>query len=350
MPIVDGRTISPDEAIHLGLCPECAVQITPRTAINHARSHWNPERPDLSGEARRRFDLLREFSEMAKPGSRSEDILSRSPTQIPPKTELGNDRLAEFLGFVFLEILAAPPAYDGWQALKAGDMKRAFLFYVISAVPCIAGFIVLSGAWARTRSKLSRWATDRIYPIATDFSYWLGLIVIVFVYMATPILLFQLKSAIPVEEPTPLVNINTRPHERAVDWPDFFPSWSIDLEGRLMHVKQPCILKVTAVPEHLRLRSVLIQIATENGICATVDDSTDANPPVPDIDAPPTPTPPAGLSIRWNKETQPQGESIAGWFQGVGFIVNRGHVLPLGSQPTEIWIEIGPGFLWQQQK
>lgn len=248
---------------------------------------------------------------------------------------------------MFLEVLAAPPAYDGWQALKASEIQRALIFYGISAVPCVAGIIVLSGVWARTRSSLSRWVTDQIYPIALDVRYWMALFLIVFVYMATPMLLSQLNRAFPAAQPTPSVNINTRPHERTVDRHDFYPSWSLDLEGRLMHIKQPCVIKISSAQEHLELRKILVQIATENGTCTTVDDQIDANATVPDIDTPPTPAPPAGLSIRWNRETQPQGESIAGWFQGVGFIVNRGHALPPGRQPTEIWIEIGAGFLWQ---
>jgi hypothetical protein len=106
---------------------------------------------------------------------------------------------------MFLEILAAPPAYYGWQALMLGEMPKATLFYLIAAVPCFAGIAVVSGTW----------------------------------------------------------------------------------------------------------------------------------------------TPPAGLLIRWDKDTQPQGESVAQWFEGVGFIVNRGHILPPNSAPTEIWIAIGLGAPWR---
>jgi hypothetical protein len=149
--------------------------------------------------------------------------------------------------------------------------------------------------------------------------------------------------------PTPTIapNINTRPHQLTVDWPDFFPSWTLDLEGRLRLVKQPCILKVSTVPEQMEFRAMLVQIATRNGVCATADDQIDGVPIPPDVDASPTPIPRGGLTIRWNKDAQPQGESVAQWFDGIGFIVNRGHALPAGSQPTEIWIDIGPGWLWK---
>ena len=40
MPIVDGQSVSPDEAIHRGLCPECGASLNVGTARNHAEGHW----------------------------------------------------------------------------------------------------------------------------------------------------------------------------------------------------------------------------------------------------------------------------------------------------------------------
>jgi hypothetical protein len=155
-------------------------------------------------------------------------------------------------------------------------------------------------------------------------------------------------SAVPVVTSTPSVNINTRTHELPVDWPDFFPSWPLDLEGHFMGVTKPCFVKISAVKEHMKLRNVLAQIANENSACTVVDDTADQIPSeMRDLDA--MPIPPPGLSIHWNNETQPHGESIAGWFSGIGFIVKRGDKLPPNSKPTEIWIDVGPGFLWQPQ-
>jgi hypothetical protein len=68
-----------------------------------------------------------------------------------------------------------------------------------------------------------------------------------------------------------------------------------------------------------------------------------------DVDAPSLPRSSKGLLVRWNPETQPQGGSIAQWFSGIGFIVERGHNMPSNSAPTEIWIDIGPGMLWEKQ-
>ncbi len=115
-----------------------------------------------------------------------------------------------------------------------------------------------------------------------------------------------------------------------------------------MGITKPCFLKISAVKEYMELRKILVQIATENSACTIVDDTADDIPSeLRDLDA--MPVPPSGLSIRWNNDTQPHGESVAGWFYGIGFIVNRGDKLPRNAKPTEIWIDIGPGFLWQPQ-
>ncbi|MGB9382984.1 hypothetical protein [Candidatus Binatus sp.] len=139
------------------------------------------------------------------------------------------------------------------------------------------------------------------------------------------------------------------PHNRKVQFVDFFPSWPLDLERNLLAVAKPCLLKISAVKEQMKLRSVLAQIANENSACTVVDDLADQDQSPSefrDLDAMPIPQQ-AGLSIHWNKDAQPRGESIAGWFYGLGFIVNRGDKLPPNSKPTEIWIDIGPGSPWQ---
>lgn len=143
-----------------------------------------------------------------------------------------------------------------------------------------------------------------------------------------------------------------RPHERTVDWRDFHPAWPLDLEHRLMDVTKPCVLKISTVQEHLRLREILVQIATETPphtpdipLCTIVDDETDKIPAWRDLDAMPLPSP--GLSIHWDTKTQLRGESIAGWFRELGYNVHEGHTLPPKSPPTEIWIDIGPESVWK---
>src|SRR5712692_2184153 len=50
MPIIDGKNVSPDHAIHQGLCPECAAKLDYKTALSHAQGHWgmDPNSPRLS--------------------------------------------------------------------------------------------------------------------------------------------------------------------------------------------------------------------------------------------------------------------------------------------------------------
>jgi hypothetical protein len=69
MPIIDGKTVSPDHAIHQGLCPECGARLDHKTALPHAQGHWgmDPDAPRLSEEGRRRFNLVLDFIEIAKP-------------------------------------------------------------------------------------------------------------------------------------------------------------------------------------------------------------------------------------------------------------------------------------------
>src|SRR5229473_5954372 len=64
MPNVDGKSLSPDEAMLLGLCPECGTPLIPRTARAHAESHWgsDPDATRLSEEGRRRFKLILDFA------------------------------------------------------------------------------------------------------------------------------------------------------------------------------------------------------------------------------------------------------------------------------------------------
>src|ERR1700686_5265709 len=100
MPLVDGRDISPDEAIHRGLCPECAAAITPRTALTHARSHWNPDRPDLSEEARRRLNLLAEFAKATRIPSQAKSTSPDRPSE-PPSSALTRDIIYDLFALPF---------------------------------------------------------------------------------------------------------------------------------------------------------------------------------------------------------------------------------------------------------
>lgn len=90
MPNVNGKSLSPDEAMLLGLCPECGVTVTPRVARSHAESHWgaDPDSARLSDEGRRRFKLLLDFAHNKSvgptPGSPAQP--KPQPTNKPAKT------------------------------------------------------------------------------------------------------------------------------------------------------------------------------------------------------------------------------------------------------------------------
>jgi hypothetical protein len=118
--------------------------------------------------------------------------MGNAPTEDPSKS--AKEGVRDFIGFVFLETLASPVATDGWQALKAGEVMKAVLLYGLAAVPCIAGLLVLGGAWNRTRSKIGSWLASWIAPVVSSAFSWFALFIVIFVYFATPLLLGQLKS------------------------------------------------------------------------------------------------------------------------------------------------------------
>jgi hypothetical protein len=360
MPIIDGRDVTPDHAIHQGLCPECGAALNPKSALSHAQGHWgtDPNSPRLSEEGRRRFNLILDFIEIAKPKPRPDTAVSSPPKANPQKME--NDRLAEFLGFVFLEILAAPPAYDGWQAVKIGDLSKGLFFYGIAALPCVAGIIVLSGAWSRTRSKLSRWAAGRIYPVATDVRYWLALFLIVFVYLATPILLLQIKSAL--VEPTRTQEQTVTASVAAAPTPDTGPTpyklsdqFASSLKHDFLSLPRPCVMKVTA-PQQLQIvRSQIVGqamnsfVSTVDGYgnwvipaCTIVDYQQDQRPELYGH----SDFPAVGIVIHTSDKNLKVREFLAELFRGQSIPVAGDSTLPPGSPDAVIYIEIGHK-LWE---
>ena len=63
MPMLDGESISPDEAMRRGLCPECGVPFTTaQMARAHADDHWGQGRGFLSAEGARRRELVLKFA------------------------------------------------------------------------------------------------------------------------------------------------------------------------------------------------------------------------------------------------------------------------------------------------
>jgi hypothetical protein len=61
MPLVDGKELTPDEAIADGLCPECAAPLDEESAQAHMEMHYvtaaHGQAPNI--EANRRAELVR---------------------------------------------------------------------------------------------------------------------------------------------------------------------------------------------------------------------------------------------------------------------------------------------------
>lgn len=282
---------------------------------------------------------------------------------------------------VFIDLFAAPFCYEGSTALMAKQWAKAGIAYAIGAPLALLG---LSVAGVFTTS-ITKGVADFVYPVASDVRWWIAILLFALFWIGGAetiakakaawwllaiivfVALFPFPSPRPgqvigylndfgtgavVSPPSTATAVQSTPTPSHVPrltarWGDFSSIQPLDLEGSLMRGKQPCVLKLSAVQEQMNFRNVIATIATRNSVCTVVDNDADQNPAMRDIDSPPTPTPPAGLSIRWNKDTQPQGESVAQWFEGEGFIVNRGHSLPPNSAPTEIWIDFGPGSPWR---
>jgi hypothetical protein len=63
MPLVNGKVMSPDDAMAAGRCPECGVDLRESNPIAHRRSHWKRQPPwGVDGdEARRRMVMFDKF-------------------------------------------------------------------------------------------------------------------------------------------------------------------------------------------------------------------------------------------------------------------------------------------------
>ena len=63
MPIVDGKMLTPDEAMAAGRCPECGVDLTKVNPIAELKSHWQTEPKDnrQGAEGLRRMLMLKQY-------------------------------------------------------------------------------------------------------------------------------------------------------------------------------------------------------------------------------------------------------------------------------------------------
>jgi hypothetical protein len=72
MPLHKNKEITPEEAMAMELCPECAVDMTERDIEHEIARHW--PLPFEAGahhdEARKRVALLKEYAEIRKQASK----------------------------------------------------------------------------------------------------------------------------------------------------------------------------------------------------------------------------------------------------------------------------------------
>lgn len=65
MPTIDGKTVTPEDALAQDRCPECGKDFKKESAIACANSHWmsTPQPGRAGAEARRRQKLLAKYIE-----------------------------------------------------------------------------------------------------------------------------------------------------------------------------------------------------------------------------------------------------------------------------------------------
>ena len=166
MPIVDGRNISPDEAMRRRLCPECGAPLsTAQTARGHAQDHWGAGRGFLSAEGQRRRDMLLHFADVF--ADRTDDEIAT----LAPTNNFSVITFSELVGFMF-----ALPAGD---ALYRGDpvSSRMIVFAVIGL-----SFVLLGPNWPWLKSRLPRRFAASITRVGSDFRWWLAVLILGFIY------------------------------------------------------------------------------------------------------------------------------------------------------------------------
>lgn len=106
MPMVDGDSISADDAMRRGLCPECGAPLTTADmARAHADDHWGGGRRGfLSAEGQRRRDLVLNFAAAMRTTTRKVEKKGGTPLPeaIPvPTNNFSVITFGELVGFMF---------------------------------------------------------------------------------------------------------------------------------------------------------------------------------------------------------------------------------------------------------
>lgn len=164
MPNIDGKDVSPDEAMLLGRCPECGQPLIPKTARAHASDHWfgrDPNDPWLSEEARRRYKLIIDFAAARyNPQSPQEQKQASEPEKTRMSGTPSDRPVKTFLDYVALSlILEAGAAF--WRGEGVSRVT----------IGLIAGAAVLAAhyKWDWLAKTLGERFTKTARGVAADF-------------------------------------------------------------------------------------------------------------------------------------------------------------------------------------
>jgi len=258
MPIVDGKDISPDEAMHRGLCPECGTAVTPRTARAHADDHWGGRTP--SPEGQRRYDMLRDFSA----GSRTDGKIERSP--LPKAAAQPNDKpVKTFLDYVALAlILEAGAAF--WRGENLGRVVAGL----------VGGGAVLAAhyKWDWLTEALGDRFASIARTVAADFRWWLVPLLLLFVYVGAPTFLVNVRQTSATPALRPSSNEAIREHLAT------FIAQSEDM-------LRTCLNRYSTVPDVPQWKATVEQYLASLGRSYVIrfrDGTSNIGPPASDLD------------------------------------------------------------------
>ena len=368
MPNVDGKSLSPDEAMLLGLCPECGAPLIPRTARAHAESHWgaDPDAIPLSEEGRRRFKLILDFAAARVRGT----LLDKSQ-QTPKHDDESEQRERHWWQIQNRSMLwsAVPVAtfLFGLDLLK----DKNWIFGPIFTVGSLLALLLID-----RQMRLASAPISRIAPPATRSPT----IVIAFLAIATwmavgyDIYVRDLKD----QAVTPLSSTSSSsPKVQELSWDqtvtllDGFKTARrafIDAKwGDTVKPSETCRVSITSTPANNVFHAQLEELASGAGCDVAqppwVDlTSADATPtPTPTIrpyiliraawpeGPPPTKNPDDTQTAKYWRETyaNQEAEILLNAFIRIRLPAKRSKILKADDDPAQVYIELGDIAPWK---
>ncbi|SRR5216683_1540620 len=340
MPNVDGKSLSPDEAMLLGLCPECGAPLIPRTARAHAESHWgaDPDAVRLSEEGRRRFKLILDFvsARVQRPALGTSQIEGQSVPRTAPTNNFSVVTFCELLGFMF-----GLPAGD---ALYHGDKlsARMIVFAIIGL-----SFVFFGPNWIWLKSRLPRRFSASIVRVGSDFRWWIAILLVGFLYgivgrSQSP----QTTGNNPLRISSPTIPSS----QTSSPTPMAFSQQFLDnLTRDFLRLPRPCVFKILAPPELDSARSQLVSVAMNASVgllkgssfvippCQIVDEEKDRTP----LLYGPHEFPTTGITIHTSQGNIETREFLAQIFRSQGIQVTGDSVLLPNSPDNLIYMELG---------